>query len=84
MNAKQRKTLDLVFRRPIPAEIPWDDVVALLRACEARIEEGAGSRVNVELNGVRATFHVPHPKRVAEQGRIRAVRRFLENAGVKP
>jgi hypothetical protein len=76
--------LNLVFRQPIPAEIPWDDIVVLLRACEARIEEGAGSRVNVELNGVRATFHVPHPKRVAEQGRIRAVRRFLQNAGVNP
>jgi hypothetical protein len=84
MNAKQRKTLGLVFKHPTPAEISWADIVGLLRACQARVEEGAGSRINVELNGVRATFHVPHPKRVAEQGRIRAVRRFLENAGVKP
>jgi hypothetical protein len=84
VNTKQRKTLGLVFKHPTPAEIPWADIVALLRACEARIEEAARSRVNVELNGARATFHVPHPKRVAEQGRIRAVRRFLENAGVKP
>ncbi len=51
---------------------------------DAHIEEGAGARVNVLLHGVRATFHVPHPHRVAEQGRIRTVQRFLESAGIQP
>lgn len=36
------------------------------------------------LNGIRATFHRPHPKKETDRGVLVSVRRFLENAGVKP
>lgn len=50
----------------------------------ARIKEGEGSRLAVELNGVRAYFHRPHPQKETDKGALVSVRRFLENAGVKP
>ena len=84
MNRKHRATLAKIFARPVPAHLAWRDIEALLRALDAMISEGAGSRVRVELNGVRAVFHRPHPRPEAKKGAVRAVRIFLQNAGVKP
>ncbi|MBQ9459293.1 MAG: type II toxin-antitoxin system HicA family toxin [Oscillospiraceae bacterium] len=62
--------------------IRWDDVEALLRAFGAKISEGSGSRVRVELNGVRAVFHRPHPENTTDKGAVKSVRKLLDNAGV--
>jgi hypothetical protein len=62
----------------------WKDVEAFLRSLNAKITEGAGSRVRIALNGVRATFHRPHPRKETDKGALVSMRRFLENAGVKP
>jgi len=84
VNTKQRKTLQLMFAKPVPSSVPWGDILSLFRALDATIGEGKGSRVRIELNGHDATFHTPHPRPVADQGRVRAVREFLEKAGVTP
>jgi hypothetical protein len=84
VNTKQRKTLELLFTNPTPADIAWADIESLFRALGAEIREGAGSRVRVKLNRIPAVFHVPHPRRRIAQGRIRAIRAFLEDAGVEP
>ncbi|MBP5600596.1 MAG: type II toxin-antitoxin system HicA family toxin [Lachnospiraceae bacterium] len=49
----------------------------------AKVSEGNGSRVRVELNGERAVFHRPHPENTTDKGAIKSVRRFLENARVR-
>ncbi len=84
VNTKQCKTLELLFIHPTPADIARADIESLFRALDAEIREGAGSRVRVKVNGVPAVFHVPHPRRRIAQGRIRAIRAFLEDAGVQP
>ena len=53
-------------------------------ACESEISEGAGSRVRVALNGMRAVFHRPHPQKETDKGAIKSVRRFLSEAGIRP
>ena len=68
----------------MPADLAWRDIETLFRALGAEIEEGAGSRVVVRLNKVRAVFHRPHPMPDTKKGAVRAVRAFLETAGVKP
>jgi hypothetical protein len=83
MNTKQRRTLEAIFRKPVPASLPWDDIERLLVALGAAIEQREGSRIVVALNDASAVFHIPHPKRIAAQGRITDVRRFLERAGVQ-
>ncbi len=83
MNKRQRATLAAVFAVPVRANIAWTDVENLFRALGARVSEGAGSRVRVELNGVRAVFHRPHPEREADRGAVVAVREFLVRAGVR-
>ncbi|MBE2236179.1 MAG: type II toxin-antitoxin system HicA family toxin [Caldilineaceae bacterium] len=46
--------------------------------------EGSGSRVAFVLQGKRADFHRPHPGKEAKRYQVRAMREFLEFAGVTP
>jgi len=55
-----------------------------LKALGAEIEEGAGSRVNVLLNGAPATFHRPHPRPDTDKGAAADVRDYLAAQGVRP
>jgi len=83
MNSKNQKTLESIFKRPTPANIQWVDIQNLLLSIGAIITEGSGSRIRVQLNGVRAVFHRPHPEKVTDKGTVNSVRRFLENTGVR-
>ena len=83
MNKNQRKTLDLIFKNPVQSNIKWTDIESLFENLNAEISEGNGSRVRVVLNGIRAVFHRPHPKRETDKGALMSVRKFLINAGVK-
>ena len=84
MNSKHRKTLAAIFADPVLSSILWADIESLFLACGAEISEGRGSRVRVELNGVLATFHRPHPQPATDRGAVKSIRRFLANAGVQP
>ncbi|MCH8834799.1 MAG: type II toxin-antitoxin system HicA family toxin [Proteobacteria bacterium] len=84
MNSKQRATLAAVFKDPAPASINWSDIESMVHACGAEISEGKGSRVRVYLNGVRAVFHRPHPRKEANRSTVRSVQRFLGEAGIRP
>jgi len=84
VNTKQRKTLELLFRTPSPTQIPWGDIMSLFQALEATVQQRAGSRVAISLNGIVAVFHEPHPERTARRLLIRDVQNFLRNAGVTP
>ena len=84
MNAKHRKTLEAVFSNPLLAGILWADIEGLFVGLGGRVEEGRGSRVTIRLNGLRVVFHRPHPHKTTVIGALKAVRRFLIEAGVKP
>ncbi len=84
LNTRQQRTLAAIYTHPERSDILWQDVEGLFVALGAEVSEGSGSRVRVALNGVRAVFHRPHPERVANKGAVRSVRRFLDQAGVKP
>lgn len=83
MNSKQKNTYDQIFKDPVQSNIKWMDIENLLTALGANISEGNGSRVRIELNGIRAVFHRPHPEKITDKGAVKSMRRFLENAGVK-
>lgn len=83
MNKKQNGTLQTIFREPPPSNIKWTDIESLLKHLGAEISQGNGSRIRVILNGVKAVFHRPHPRKETDKGALVSVRRFLENAGIK-
>jgi hypothetical protein len=82
--ANHDRTLQRIFTIPVPSDINWRDIENLLRHHGAEITEGRGSRIRVVLNGIRAVFHRPHPKKETARGAVRSVREFLENAGIIP
>lgn len=82
MNKKHRKILELIFKIPVPSNVRWPDIEMLFKGFGAQISEGNGSRVRVELNGVKAVFHRPHPTKETDKGALVSVRKFLINAGI--
>jgi hypothetical protein len=83
VHLKHKKILESVCKNPIQANILWADIEGLFTGLGAEMSEGAGSRVRVKLNGVRAVFHRSHPEKTTDKGAVNSVRRFLENAGVR-
>jgi len=84
LNNKQRKTLQAIFEEPTRSDIEWKAIESMLVAAGAEISEGSGSRVRIALKGVRAVFHRPHPRKEADKGAVKSMRRFLESAKVMP
>lgn len=84
LSGRHRKTLASIFEAPARSDVRWADIVRLLAALGAEVSEGRGSRVRIYLNGVRAVFHRPHPRKETDKGALRSMRRFLSNAGVAP
>lgn len=81
---KHERTLRAVFADPARSNIRWSDIESMLRHLGADISEGSGSRVRIVLGDVRAVFHRPHPRKEADSGTVRSMRRFLSEAGVRP
>ncbi|MGH6851050.1 MAG: type II toxin-antitoxin system HicA family toxin [Methylocella sp.] len=84
LSGKRQATLEAVFADPVRSGIAWREIEALLAACGGEISEGHGSRVRVALNGVRAVFHRPHPRKETDRGAVKAVRRFRIEAEIMP
>lgn len=83
MNSKHKKILAAIIKDPVHANIEWSDIENLFAALGAEIIEGRGSRVRVALNGARAVFHRPHPRKEAGKLMVQSVRHFLQEAGIE-
>ena len=84
MKRKHRKTLELIFRRPVSGSIKWADIEAMFIALEAEVSEREGSRVSVFLFNEVRVFHRPHPKPDTDKGAVASIRKWLESHGVTP
>ena len=84
MNTKHRKTLIAVYKDPVPKQLEWKAIEALLITVGAEMVEGSGSRVRFHKDGEIGTFHRPHPKKEAKPYQIKDARDFLTRIGVKP
>lgn len=84
MKRKSRKTLELIYKRPISGNIRWKDIEALFVELGADIEERAGSRVSVRLFNTIRIFHRPHPSPETDKGAVDSIRKWLEQNEVKP
>lgn len=82
--SKHQKTLEAIFKVPVQSNVEWKDCEKLLISLGAEISEGEGSRIRILLNEVKAVFHRPHPRKETDKGALVSLRRFLENAGIKP
>ncbi|MDC7280691.1 hypothetical protein NXH64_14405 [Butyrivibrio fibrisolvens] len=49
MNSKDRKILKDIFTNPVKSDIKWTEIEHLFISLGAKVSEGNGSRVRVEL-----------------------------------
>jgi len=81
---KHIKTLALVFKQPVSANIDWKDIESLFVGLGAEISEREGSRIGVRLFGEIRVFHRPHPSPKTDKGAVASVREWLKRNGVMP
>ncbi|MCL2523419.1 MAG: type II toxin-antitoxin system HicA family toxin [Betaproteobacteria bacterium] len=84
MKRKHLKTLELLFSRPVSANVKWSEIESLFVALGANVTEAEGSRVTVRLFDVVRVFHRPHPNPDTDKGAVESIRKWLESNGVKP
>jgi hypothetical protein len=84
VNRKNQRTLQKLFVQPVLANIKWADVEVLLKSLGALLTERGGSRVEVVLFSEVSVFHRPHPSPDTEKGAVAAVRKWLDQNGVRP
>lgn len=84
MKRKHQRTLELIFARPVSANVRWTDIEALFRSLGAEFDEREGSRVEVFLFGVVRIFHRPRPSPDTDKGAVAQIRKWLEENGVEP
>ena len=82
MNKKHQRTLEAIFKIPVQSGVEWKECESLLRHLGAEISEGNGSRIRIYLNGVRAVFHRPHPRKETDRGALVSLKKFLMHAGI--
>jgi len=82
--ARQRRTLQKIFSRPAPNDIPWADIESLLRHLGCTIEYRGGSKILI-LMGKEGHFeHRPHPSKQTPSRTTERIRDFLTRIGVTP
>ena len=84
VNRKHRKTLELIFSRPVSGNIKWVDIKGLLKGLGAEMEEREGSRVVIFLFGEVRVYHRPHPSPSTDKGAVASIRDWLKVNGVTP
>jgi len=81
---KHIKTLALVFKQPVSANVDWKDIESLFVGLGAEISEREGSRIGVRMFGEIRVFHRPHPSPKTDKGAVASVREWLKRNGVMP
>jgi hypothetical protein len=83
MKRKHKKTLELIYTRPVSGNIKWSDIESLFKELGAKISEREGSRVGVVLFGEIQVFHRPHPSPDPDKGAVASIRKWFERNEVK-
>ncbi|MEZ5851897.1 MAG: hypothetical protein R3D68_14725 [Hyphomicrobiaceae bacterium] len=82
MNHRHRKTLHAIFAHPVSGNIDFKEVVHVLESLGASVENKAGNRIGVTLNGHSAAFVHAHHDLPKEE--VMQIKKFLATCGVDP
>ena len=79
---RDRRTLEAIFRHPVPGNLAWSDVVHLIDRLGTARQEPNG-RLLLTVGDQRHVFHEPHGKDLTPE-QVSQLRKFLAGAGVTP
>lgn len=82
MNHHHRVTLHALFAHPVSANIDFRKVVHVFEELGAELDNRAGNRIHVKLNGHSAAF--AHGQHSLPKEEVMQIRKFLEGCGVTP
>jgi hypothetical protein len=82
LSPSHQSTYDALFRQPVPRDVQWRDVSALLSGMSATqvVQESSGT-LKVTRNGRTLLLHRPRGKDIADAKELTQVRNFLERSG---
>jgi hypothetical protein len=86
LSKKHRRTLQAIFAHPVPANLRWREIAAMLAAIGVRIEQREGSRVKLTHpdGGLPLIHHVTHGEASQDKGSIATIRNWLRECGTQP
>jgi len=85
MTHRHRHTLEKIFAHPLPTDLPWSRVVALLCGLGASTQATSNSHMKFVLpNGPEITVPVPRHGQLSSKEELVSIRRFLEDNGITP
>lgn len=79
---RDRRTLEAVFRHPVPGNLAWSDASHLVERLGTTTQEPNG-RLLFAIGTHKHVFHRPHTKELTPE-EITQLRKFLEAAGITP
>jgi hypothetical protein len=79
---RDRRTLEAVFRHPVPSNLAWSDALHLIERLGTTRQEPNG-RLLFTIGDHRHVFHQPHIKELTPED-VAQLRKFLESVGVTP
>ena len=81
MKAKHRRTLELIFKRPVSGNVPWADIEALFVSLGGEVSEREGFRAGVFLFGEVRVFDRPHVMLDIVKGAVACIRLRQDGKG---
>ena len=81
MNDSQRSTYESVFQHPVPRDLHWPEMLAMLKAI-AQVAVGGDGAINAQRNGQSLALARPL-KKIASVQEVMDVRRFLERCNAQ-
>jgi len=84
MKGKNKKILTAIFTTPTRANIRFSDIESLVKALGGEVREGSGSRVVLEISGIREYAHRPHPGKETKRYVVEKIREWLKNLEITP
>jgi hypothetical protein len=79
---RDRRTLEAVFRHPVPSNLAWSDALHLIERLGPTRQEPNG-RLLLTIGDHRHVFHQPHIKELTPED-VAQLRKFLQSVGVTP
>ncbi len=82
LSTSERRTLDAIFRHPLPHNLEWSQVLALMERI-GEVEQKANSAFGFKIGDERHIMHKPHSKDLPTS-EIIDLRHFMTRAGWSP